>query len=152
MDSDFNHPSDCVFYDSELRQLRAAFKSCSDIFKKIDKRASRAQTIQINRSLFDYSERKKDMKVIPQKYYDFRFDNYRICIYFYKGRYSILCVGFDWIHDYLRVCDFSGAGHLYCEGSSLDSMTLAFRRCVEYFLNEFLIRKDWNLPSSDIPF
>ena len=152
MNSDLGHASDCIFYDSELKSLKAHFKECATILKNIDKRAERRQTVQISKSLFDYAERGKDLKVQPQKYYDFVMDNYRICVFKYKGKYSILCVGFDYEMDYLRDCDFYGAGRLFFETDLLESAVVYFRRVVSYFVNRWVVIRDMEFDTYDVQF
>lgn len=138
MNSDISHASDCVFYDSELRSFRRSFDECYKILKDIQKRAERRQTVQISRSLFDYSERKTDFKCNPMKYFDFRMDDVRICLYFYKGFYSVLCLGFTYDKFFLRDDGFVGAGELYYKEKNIDSCIPHFRKVLLFFVQQYV--------------
>ena len=131
MNSDISHASDCVFYDAELKRLRLAFKEADTVLKDIAKRAERRQTVQISKSLFDYSERSRDFRVVPQKYFDFRLDNFRVCLFVYKGKLSVLCVGFELPFPSHRVDDFVGSGNLYYRLSSFNTAVKNIREAVK---------------------
>ena len=153
MDSDISHASDCVFYDAELKKLRLAFKDADKILKDISKRAERRQTVQISKSLFDYSERSRDFRVVPQKYFDFRLDNYRICLFVYKGKISVLCVGFELPFPADRVDDFVGSGSLYYRLNSFNSAVKKFRQAVKWFLDSYAIKFEYDdVLTENIPF
>ena len=129
--------SDCVYYDSELRQLRRSFDECRKIFSDIEKRAQRRQTVQCSKSLFDYYERKQDFKVCPQKYFDFRMDSFRICMFIYKGFYSVLCTGFTPLNgEIMERKEFVGAGRLFGKFRTWSDCEPLFRMLV----NEFVLR------------
>lgn len=151
MNSDLMHDSDCVFYDAELKRLRKLFKDTYDIFKSIEKRAERRQTVQISKSLFDFAERKQLMKVCPQQYYDFRMNEFRVSVYMYKGRYHVLTVGFSYYPSALSIEQLEGVGHLYYGNVYLKSVIPRFREIVEYFVDRYI--KDWDdISHEDIPF
>lgn len=150
MNSDISHASDCVFYDSELRQLRRSFDDAAKVLKDIQKRAERRQTVQISKSLFDYCERRHDFKACPQKYFDFRMDNYRVCVYVHRGKFGVLCVGFDYNSPANEVTSFVGAGKLYYACNYLSDVVIYFRQIVLYFVENYVAKYDFN--SLDIPF
>ena len=149
MNSDLSHASDCVFYDSELRLFKRSFKECYEILKNIDKRAERRQTVQISKSLFDYCERTKDFKVAPQKFYDFRLDEYRICVFKYKGRFSVLTVNFEFNHPNEEISDFVGSGHLYYSCTKLSDCVVHFLEIVDWFLSSYSLKM---MDDGEIPF
>ena len=152
LESDISHASDCVFYDSELKQLRASFKSAYDTLKRIEKRAERRQTIQISQSLFDYVERERTKITVPQQFYDFKYADYRICIYHYHSKYSVLCVGFEFFAERWRQCDFYGNGRLYGEFDSFKDCLNLYCYAIDFFINRVLHYKDLDLYDNDIPF
>lgn len=152
MDSDISHASDCVFYDSELRLFRRSFDDCYRVLKQISKRAERRQTVQISKSLFDYSERKTDFRVCPQKYFDFRMDEFRICIYLYKGRYSVLCVGWCPKAESMERKDFIGSGRLFGLYRTYKEAFPVFRKFVLAFVDEYIRDWDESFYDKDIPF
>lgn len=139
MYDDNNRPVDCVYYDYELKALHKAFDSLYKIFKRIEKRADRRQTVQISKSLFDYYDRKSDLKVVPQKYFDFRYGEYRICLFRYRNKVSVLTVGFSWPECPSRVIDYSGVGNLYGEFDvvNIDCLNM-FQSCVYWFVLHFM--------------
>lgn len=93
MDSDWN----CVYYDDELKELDSAVKVLSSVFKRIHKRAERRQTQQLSKSVFDYWERRTYSDKMPQFFYDFRYDPFRVCVYRKSGNLFVLVVGdLDW--------------------------------------------------------
>lgn len=141
--------SDCVFYDAELRSLRRHFYEIYKEFKDIEKRAARRQTVQISKSFFDYYDRKKDLKVCPQKYYDFRMDCYRICIFLFHSKYSVLCVGFDYDNRIHRFGEFDGAGKLYGCFNTWEEAIPLFREIVQSFVFRYIVKHD---SQEEIPF
>ena len=149
--SDISHFSDCVYYDSELRRLSKLFDEQYKIFKNIKKRAERRQTIQISKSLFDYVEKSRTRFTCPQTFYDFKYDDYRVCIYFYSGKYSILCIGFDFRDGNFRSLDWFGKGKLYGEFKNLSDSLALYCNAVDYLLNRVLRYKELPL-SDDVPF
>ena len=134
--SDISHFSDTVYYDSELRELSKLFKDSYDIFKRIQKRASRCQTLQISKSLFDYVQMTESKCSVPQQFYDFKSDDVRICVYRYKGSYSVLVYGFDYLKDDFR-CSL-GASSLYGEFVHLSDCVNFFLRVIAYYINNIL--------------
>ena len=140
MNSDISHDSDCVFYDSELKRLRSAFADADKILKGIAKRAERRQTVQISKSLFDYVESSKELRVAPQKFYDFRFGDVRICPFVYKSRFSVLVVGYSLDSPETLVRDYQGAGELHYRFDSLDVCLETFRYIVECFVSEVVFK------------
>ena len=133
MNSDVSHLDDCIYYDSELRQLRALFKDMYKIFKDIEKRAVRSQTVQVSKTLYDYVDLQKVKKDVPQSFYDYKNGDYRVCIYKYRSKYSVLCVGFDYDVHLRRRDGFYSAGTLYGCFDKLDSDCIAlFCRIVNY--------------------
>ena len=142
--------SDCVYYDAELRKLRSLFKETDKVFKDISKRAERRQTVQCSKSLFDYYERKADFKVCPQKYFDFRMDEYRICMFLYKGFYSVLCVGFAPLQaEIMERKDFVGAGCLFGKFKSWKDCEALFRIIVSSFVRRYIADYD---DEENVPF
>ena len=140
---------DCVFYDYELRQLRRSFLEIYKTFKNIEKRADRAQTVQISKSLFDYYNRKSDMKACPQKYYDLRNGDVRICLFAYQGRYSVLVSGFKWDSRRERLSDYSGDGILYGSyATPYEAVPLFHEIVFDYVAREGTLIN----PDNDIPF
>lgn len=147
-ENDISHASDCVYYDSELKQLRRSFDEIYKVFKRIEKRASRAQTIQISKSVFDWYSRKADLKVCPQKYYDFRFGEYRICLYVYHSKFSILCLGFQ--PPFPRRDEyFPSSGTLYGEFDNYRQALPLLSEILYYFCTNVLLTFDF---FEDIPF
>ena len=143
-------PAECVYYDYELVQLRKNFLELYKLFKKIEKRAERRQTVQISKSLFDYYDRKTDLKVVPQKYYDFRYGEYRICLFRYLNKISVLTVGFRYPDKPFREVPYTGSGFLYGEFNTYDQALDLFREIVYYFV--FYLIPDLNSSDIDIPF
>lgn len=141
-------PAACVYYDYELVQLRKDFTELYKIFKRIEKRAERRQTVQISKSLFDYYDRKSDLKVCPQKYYDFRYGEYRICLYKFYSKISILCVGFQYPYQFKRDCPYKGCGFLYGEYDTYVSALPLFSEIVYWFCLYFI----YDVEPEEIPF
>ena len=138
MNSDISHNPSCVFYDYELKKLSSLFREGNKIFRNIEKRAERRQTVQISKSLFDYVERCRVLDICPQEFYDFRCGDYRICIYRYKKRFSILCVGFEYIQRYYLRKNYEGLGNLYYEFATLKEVIPYYYSVVYYFLDVVL--------------
>lgn len=135
--SDISHFSDCVYYDSELRELSQLFKDSYDVLKRIRKRADRHQTQQISKSLFDYVELKKTRSKVPQQFYDFVFDDYRVCIYYWRGYYSVMVVGFDFPYEY-RNSDTFGVGTLHGEYKTIEDCFKLFLRAISYLISQIM--------------
>ena len=133
MDSDINHYSDCVYYDSELKQLKKSFKEIYNVLKEIDKRAERKQTTQISKSLFDYVEQKKQLDKVPQDFFDFRFFFDRVCLYKIKNDYTVLCVGFEYPNSNY-VFTYSGVGQCYGLYHDITDAIFAFMDVVQYYI------------------
>lgn len=150
MDSDIQHVSDCVFYDSELSALKKSFRDAYKILKDIDKRADRRQTVQISKSLFDYSEKRKDLAKMPNYFYSFNFLDYKIAIFRYQKKYHVLTNGFTWSSDYVSRCEWLFDGHLYLDFDTVQDCIKPFLDCVAYFVRSYLI--DYFTDSECIPF
>ena len=141
--------SECVYYDYDLKELSSSFDSLYKTFKRIRKRAERRQTVQISKSLFDYYEKKQDIIKIPQKYFDFRCDNDRICVYKYRNFYSVLCVGFDYPSQGVKRFEYwSGAGTPYGKFSIARDAIPLFIEIVYWYVTNILT----TLNIEDVPF
>ncbi len=140
MDSDVGHAIDCVYYDSELKDLKASFKEAYSILKRIDKRAERRQTVQVSKSLFDYVEKQGMLRAVPSEFFDFKYNDTRICIYRFKKSYAILVIGFDWSTTEYELwrSDYFGVGHLYGYFKTPKDAMPAYLKCVHYFLHEVM--------------
>ncbi len=138
--SDVSHASDCIFYDSELKELQKSFKSAYEILRQISKRAERRDTIQMSKSLFDYVERKRTRTSDPAQFFNFVFDDYRCCIYRYRKLYRILCLGFECPFFARPIPEWTGAGNMY--GSWLDisdDLVTYFGDTVVYLITKIII-------------
>ncbi|AXH76317.1 MAG: hypothetical protein [Microviridae sp.] len=138
MNSDISHDSSCVYYDFELKKLTSLFRDVNKILRNIEKRAERRQTVQLSSSLFDYVERCRHLDLVPQDFYDFRCGDYRVCIYRYKKKFSVLCVGFEYFNRYFLRKDYSSLGSLYFEFDTLKEVIPYFYSVVFYFLDSVL--------------
>lgn len=147
--SDISHFDDCIYYDSELRELNRYFKEANDILKRISKRAERRQTTQISKSLFDYVDIKKHVFKVPQTLYDFVYDSVRVCIYFYRGRYSVLVVGFEYPSDFRSDAKLFDYAKLYGSYKTLDECKPFYLKILFYCLNNICRIGDL---FEDIPF
>lgn len=147
MENDLYRQSDCVYYDVELKELSKHFDAIYKIFKDIRKRAERCQTVQINKSLFDFYQRKDTLKVSPQEYYDFRLDDVRICIFRYHGFYSVLVTGIDILELDYRA-EWIGKGKLYGKFNTYVQAVPMYIDLVCQFVMKFLAKYS----SEDIPF
>lgn len=137
MDSDIGHLPDTIFYDSELRELSAQFDSIYKILKNIKKRAERRQSVQISESLFQYVERKRTLNAVPQDFYDFRNGDDRVCIYRFRNKYCVLCVGFDvWQAPHHK--EWNSTGFLLYPSDSISEVLPYFFSCVDYYLQNIL--------------
>ena len=148
--SDIEHASDCIFYDTEIKELRKKFKESYEILKAIEKRCDRRQTVQISKSLFDYVERSKTFRAVPQSFFCFISRDVKICIYRYRQYYSVLVVGFD--YNDLDKCfnDYIGVGKLYGNFKSVDECVPLYYKIVAYYLHN-VVKFDM-LDLDDIPF
>ena len=136
---------DCIYYDCELRELSRHFEEIYKIFKDIKKRADRRQTVQISKSVFDYYEKKKALGVTPQQFYDFRYGSYRICIFRYRSKFSVLCVGFDYPNHDREDIYWIGPGFLYGRFSNINDAVKLYTEIVFWFSMTLF-------PVDDIPF
>lgn len=137
-EDDVSRYSDCYFYDVDLRELSASFDSIYKVFKRIRKRAERRQTVQISKTIFDYYDRKADLARVPQKYYDFRNGTDRICLYAYRGFYSVLCVGFMYPKLYKREDIYLGVGFPYGKTKSLDEIKKLFYEILWWYFENVI--------------
>lgn len=152
MNSDISHASDCVFYDAELKSLKRDFYNIYKIFKEIDKRAERRETIQISKSLFDYVERKRTLNSVPSQFFNFSAEDIRICIYKYRKFYTILVIGFDWLTPDLSVLrtDYTGVGKMYGSFDSVSNAIPEYLRAIYYYLTRVIVIDE--LPLINIDF
>lgn len=142
MNSDIGHLENTVYYDSELKALDRAFKDCYEIFKQIRKRSERRETVQISKSLFDYVERKKFINSDPSLFFDLHFDDYRCCIYYWRKKYRILCLGFESPDFNMSLPEWKSTGNLYGSWSSLcDELYYFYLRSCLYLLNNVISPK-----------
>lgn len=87
-----------VYYDEDFHQLKNLFKKVTDLFKQIEARHNRFETVQIAKSVFDYCSKRDLTLQYPQEMYDFRFGDSRICIARRKDEhrkdfYTVTCLG-----------------------------------------------------------
>lgn len=129
MDSDISHKFNCVYYDSELDVLRKNFTDCKKILDRIDKRARRASTMQVSKSLFDYVEKKRLLDSCPSEFYCFVCGDVKIQIVRYLSRYHVSVCGFK----------FDKIAEYYCE-SRIDYTDLygdfdSYKECIPLFFD-----------------
>ena len=138
LDSDVQRLSECYYYDFDLKELSENFDNLYKIFKRIRKRAERRQTIQISKSIFDYYSKKDDLKRIPQKYFDFRHGDIRVCLYKYRNSFSVVCVGFDYPYESRREDYYIGVGTPYGSFATYDLAVPLFEQIVKWYLDNFV--------------
>lgn len=74
--SDFHN----IFYDSDFVEIRKTVNHLNDLLKNMTLRFDRKDTLTIAKSVFDYVTQKEMYVHYPHMYFDFRFDDTRICI------------------------------------------------------------------------
>ena len=141
-DDEITRFSECYFYDYDLKELSSSFDSLYKVFRRIKKRAERRSTLQISKSVFDYYEKKQDLKVTPWKYYDFRYNDYRICIWRYRQYYSVVCVGFEYPQESRRDDIWLGAGLPYGKFESYVEAVPLFDEIVYWFIHNVITSLD----------
>lgn len=82
-----------IYFDADMAKLRTLFTDLRNVFKTIEKRWLRHDTVQIATSVFNYCETKRLSKTMPYLMYDFRLADTRICVVRFSKDYYVSVVG-----------------------------------------------------------
>lgn len=103
---------ECVYYDTDMKELSEAFDTALKVFRNIRRRADRRESVRVSKSFFDYVTKASALDVTPEIFYDFRLDNLRVKIYRYRAMYGVLCVDCDYPAGKLNTA-YTGVGNFY---------------------------------------
>lgn len=142
--SEFNFPKDCkyVYFDSDLRKIQKSVKELSDTLKTITRRFEHKTTITACSSIFNYLERKNALLFQPSLFYDFRYNDVRISIFYEHIKatgekfYTVCCRNYHPTYKSLNGC--VSAGDFYGKFDGIDSAISLYCRILREFVLDML--------------